>query len=233
LPSRTLTRSSLMAAVGSICRNCCTTATNSVGRRASSSCPHRDAPSLSLGEPVHGNGGYLQASSADARRTRRERRLDLVTLAEAQRRVRRQHLASRSRTRTPCGSSPNLRPSAHTCHSTAVAEALAAFFGTDNVPFSLDSRVTGTSREYQRFHEVVRGRQSSARPCRLPFPQLRPGGLEPRAEGWRLRPRATSSVASSSARAGAAGEITADARHPSATAYTRQVPGTPLSSCSP
>jgi hypothetical protein len=47
-------------------------------------------------------------------------------------------------------------PSAHACHSTAVAEALGAFFGTDNVPFSLDSRITGTSREYQRFHEVVR-----------------------------------------------------------------------------
>jgi hypothetical protein len=47
-------------------------------------------------------------------------------------------------------------PSAHACHSTGVTEALAAFFGTDNVPFSLDSRITGTSREYQRFHEVVK-----------------------------------------------------------------------------
>jgi hypothetical protein len=47
-------------------------------------------------------------------------------------------------------------PSAHACHSTAVTEALAAFFGTDNVPFSLDSRVTGTSRGYQRFHDVVK-----------------------------------------------------------------------------
>jgi hypothetical protein len=47
-------------------------------------------------------------------------------------------------------------PSAHACHSTALAAALRAFFGTDNVPFSLDSRVTGTTREYDRFHEVVK-----------------------------------------------------------------------------
>jgi hypothetical protein len=47
-------------------------------------------------------------------------------------------------------------PSAHACHSTGVTEALAAFFGTDNVSFSLDSRITGTSREYQRFHDVVK-----------------------------------------------------------------------------
>jgi hypothetical protein len=47
-------------------------------------------------------------------------------------------------------------PSAHACHSTAVAEALAAFFGTDDVPFTLDSRVTGTTREYDRFHDAVK-----------------------------------------------------------------------------
>jgi hypothetical protein len=46
-------------------------------------------------------------------------------------------------------------PSAHACHSTAVAEALRAFFGTDGVRFTLDSRVTGTRREYDRFHEAV------------------------------------------------------------------------------
>jgi len=46
-------------------------------------------------------------------------------------------------------------PSAHACHSTAVAEALSAFFGTDQSQFSLDSRVTGTTRTYARFHEVV------------------------------------------------------------------------------
>jgi hypothetical protein len=47
-------------------------------------------------------------------------------------------------------------PSAHACHSTAVVEALDAFFGTDNVHFMLDSRVTGTTREYDRFHEAVK-----------------------------------------------------------------------------
>lgn len=58
----------------------------------------------------------------------------------------------------PLRTTPNFPeyPSAHACHSTAVAEALAAFFGTDNLPFSLDSRVTGTTRGYDRFHEVVK-----------------------------------------------------------------------------
>jgi hypothetical protein len=37
-----------------------------------------------------------------------------------------------------------------------VAEALDAFFGTDNIPFTLDSRVTGTTRHYNRFHEAVK-----------------------------------------------------------------------------
>jgi len=47
-------------------------------------------------------------------------------------------------------------PSAHACHSTAVATALDAFFGTDKVHFSLDSRVTGTTREYDSFRDVVK-----------------------------------------------------------------------------
>lgn len=46
--------------------------------------------------------------------------------------------------------------SAHASHSTAVAEALDAFFSTNNVQFSLDSRVTGTTREYARFHDAVK-----------------------------------------------------------------------------
>jgi hypothetical protein len=45
-------------------------------------------------------------------------------------------------------------PSAHACHTAAVAHALATFFGTDRVAFVLDSRITGTTREYERFHEV-------------------------------------------------------------------------------
>ncbi|HTG28919.1 MAG TPA: vanadium-dependent haloperoxidase, partial [Methylomirabilota bacterium] len=47
-------------------------------------------------------------------------------------------------------------PAAHAFHSSAVATALAAFFGTDKVPFSLDSRVTQTTREYTRFRDAVR-----------------------------------------------------------------------------
>ena len=47
-------------------------------------------------------------------------------------------------------------PSAHACHTTAVAEALGAFFGTDKVAFTLDSRVTGTTREYDSFHDAVK-----------------------------------------------------------------------------
>jgi len=58
----------------------------------------------------------------------------------------------------PLRTTPNFPeyPSAHACHSTAVAEALTAFFGTGRVAFSLDSRATGTIREYARFRDVVR-----------------------------------------------------------------------------
>lgn len=57
----------------------------------------------------------------------------------------------------PLGTTPNHPeyPSAHACHSAAVAEALSAFFGTDRVPFALDSRVTGTRRVYARLRHVV------------------------------------------------------------------------------
>jgi hypothetical protein len=47
-------------------------------------------------------------------------------------------------------------PSAHACHTSAVAEALRTFFGTDEVNFVLDSRATGTTREYGGFREAVR-----------------------------------------------------------------------------
>ena len=46
-------------------------------------------------------------------------------------------------------------PSAHACHSTAIVTALDAFFGTDNVPFTLDSRATGTTHTYTRLQDVV------------------------------------------------------------------------------
>ncbi len=47
-------------------------------------------------------------------------------------------------------------PAAHAFHSSAVAEALRAFFGTDKVTFSLDSRVTNTTRRYDSFHGAVK-----------------------------------------------------------------------------
>jgi hypothetical protein len=58
---------------------------------------------------------------------------------------------------TPLRQTPNFPeyPSAHACHSSAMAEALRAFFGS-RVPLSLDSRMTGTTRRYDRFHDVVR-----------------------------------------------------------------------------
>jgi hypothetical protein len=58
----------------------------------------------------------------------------------------------------PLRTTPNFPeyPSAHACHSTAVTKALEAFFDTDKIPFSLDSRVTATTREYDRFHDVVK-----------------------------------------------------------------------------
>ncbi len=58
----------------------------------------------------------------------------------------------------PLRTTPNFPeyPSAHACHSTGVVEALDAFFGTDKVAFSLDSRVTGTTDDYERLHDVVK-----------------------------------------------------------------------------
>jgi hypothetical protein len=58
----------------------------------------------------------------------------------------------------PLRATPNFPeyPSAHACHSTAVTKALNAFFSTDEIPFSLDSRVTATTREYDRLHDVVK-----------------------------------------------------------------------------
>jgi hypothetical protein len=57
----------------------------------------------------------------------------------------------------PLGATPNFPeyPSAHACHSGAVVGALQAFFGTDRVPFSLDSRATHTTTSYARLSGVV------------------------------------------------------------------------------
>ena len=46
-------------------------------------------------------------------------------------------------------------PSAHACHTTAIAEALKSFFGPGRVSFSVDSLVTGETRYYNHFKEVV------------------------------------------------------------------------------
>jgi hypothetical protein len=58
----------------------------------------------------------------------------------------------------PLGATPNFPeyPSAHACHSSAVVGALDVFFGTDKVPFTLDSRATHTSRRYNRLQDVVK-----------------------------------------------------------------------------
>ncbi|HKU55437.1 MAG TPA: hypothetical protein VJP41_00250 [Gaiellaceae bacterium] len=47
-------------------------------------------------------------------------------------------------------------PSAHACHSTAVVTALEAFFGTNKIPVTLDSRVTHTTRSYDRLDDIVK-----------------------------------------------------------------------------
>lgn len=46
-------------------------------------------------------------------------------------------------------------PSAHACHSAAMATAIGGFFGSDRIAFTLDSRVTNTVRHYRRLEEVV------------------------------------------------------------------------------
>ena len=61
----------------------------------------------------------------------------------------------------PLGTTPNFPeyPSAHACHSGAVVTALHAFFGTDKVAITLDSRapgVTDRTRTYRRLHDVVK-----------------------------------------------------------------------------
>jgi hypothetical protein len=61
---------------------------------------------------------------------------------------------------TPLRTTPNHPeyPAAHAFHSSAVTTALRAFFGTDRVAFTLDSRVAGASppRNYQRLRDAVR-----------------------------------------------------------------------------
>ena len=56
----------------------------------------------------------------------------------------------------PLSATPNHPeyPSAHACHTTAIAEALESFFGPGRIRFSIDSLATGETRQYKRFREV-------------------------------------------------------------------------------
>jgi hypothetical protein len=63
----------------------------------------------------------------------------------------------------PLRATPNFPeyPSAHACHSTAIVEALNAFFGTDKISITLTSRAPGLpdgarSRTFTRLHDVVK-----------------------------------------------------------------------------
>jgi hypothetical protein len=63
----------------------------------------------------------------------------------------------------PLGATPNFPeyPSAHACDSTAMVEALDAFFGTDKVSLTLTSRAPGLpdaarTRTYTHLHDVVK-----------------------------------------------------------------------------
>jgi hypothetical protein len=47
-------------------------------------------------------------------------------------------------------------PGAHGCGTTAVTETMAAFFGTDQVAFSVNSTLTGTTRYYDRFKDAAK-----------------------------------------------------------------------------
>ena len=46
-------------------------------------------------------------------------------------------------------------PSAHACHSGAMVEAMHGYFGSDDVAFSLDSRITGATHHYDRLQDIV------------------------------------------------------------------------------
>lgn len=46
-------------------------------------------------------------------------------------------------------------PGAHGCYTTAVTRALTSFFGTDQMTFTVESTVTGTSSTFDRFSEAA------------------------------------------------------------------------------
>lgn len=57
----------------------------------------------------------------------------------------------------PLATTPNHPeyPSAHACHTAAIAQTLESFFGPGRIPFSVDSLVTGETHHYERFREVL------------------------------------------------------------------------------
>ena len=91
----------------------------------------------------------------------------------------------------PLGATPNFPeyPSAHACHSTAVVAALDAFFGTDKVPFTLDSRVTNTTRHYDRLQDIVNDVDQARVLVGFHFLSSDLQGLRARAQGRPLRRR--------------------------------------------
>ena len=46
-------------------------------------------------------------------------------------------------------------PSAHACHTTAIVEVLESFFGPGRIGLTIDSLVSGETRYYSRFRDVV------------------------------------------------------------------------------
>jgi hypothetical protein len=57
----------------------------------------------------------------------------------------------------PLRTTPNFPeyPSGHACLTSAAVEALQAFYGTDKISFSLDSRITNTTSTFKHLHEPV------------------------------------------------------------------------------
>ena len=78
-------------------------------------------------------------------------------------------------------------PSAHACHTTAIAEALENFFGTGRLRFSIDSLVTGETRHYKRTREVVEEVNNARVWAGFHFRYSQEDGFEDRPEGSQLR----------------------------------------------
>jgi hypothetical protein len=78
-------------------------------------------------------------------------------------------------------------PSAHACHTTAIATALERFFGTSAVSLSIDSLATEETRYYDRLEDVVQEVNRAPGLGRIPLPELGPGRKQARTQGRTLR----------------------------------------------